>query len=238
MEPKTCVTCLIVSDDFQPRRGKSRKGKYKSKCRNCEREYKRNLYKSNKNEDPFTFKIHQVHAKQKDTNITAEFLKGIWDGKCAISGMPIKFYPSDATSHSDSAELDRFDPKKGYHKGNVSWVSRKYNGRKGNASVKEIEILLNWMKSFKPAKEAFSEIIEIVKPKRIPWNKGKIMPQWSGSCGSNHRQAKLTNKNVQEIRVSFKGKRGEIIGLARKYEVSASAISNIINNKTWRSIGE
>lgn len=233
MEQKICNKCLIITDDFIERKEKYRQGKYRNICRNCTNESQRNNYRVNKNKDPFTCRMRQLKKKCKEkTNLTAEFLKGIWDGKCAISGMKIKFYSSDdALRHEDAAELDKFDPQKGYNKGNVSWVSRKYNGKKQNSTINELEILLEWMKSFKPITEAFSKII---KPKRMAWNKGITMDL--DNSGMKNPMSKLTNESVKAIRKSFTGKRGEITNLGKTYGVSATAINKIIKNKTWKII--
>lgn len=53
-------------------------------------------------------------------------------GKCALSGLPIKF-AVDAFSHSHgatSASLDRINSKKGYVSGNVQWVHKMINRMK------------------------------------------------------------------------------------------------------------
>lgn len=44
----------------------------------------------------------------------------------------------------EAAELDRFIPNKGY----VTFISRKVNRLKNNASIEELERLIDWMKKF------------------------------------------------------------------------------------------
>ena len=55
------------------------------------------------------------------------------------------------------------------------------------------------------------------------------------SSGEKCSKAKLIWKDVQEIRKKYNGKRGEIIILAKKYKVHASTVSDIVNNKTWKT---
>lgn len=45
--------------------------------------------------------------------------------------------------------------------------------------------------------------------------------------------SKLTEIQVQEIRNTFTGKRGQQLKLSKEYKVSEAAISYVVNNKTW-----
>ena len=45
----------------------------------------------------------------------------------------------------NSAHLDRFDPHKGYVKGNVAWISGRANRIKYDASLEELKQIVNWM---------------------------------------------------------------------------------------------
>lgn len=77
-------------------------------------------------------------------DLDEEYLSSLWTGVCPVLGVEIK----KSTERTDeyAAELDRFDPKVGYVKGNVAFLSRKINRLKNNASVEELERLLTWMK--------------------------------------------------------------------------------------------
>lgn len=43
-------------------------------------------------------------------------------------------------------QLDRIEPAKGYVEGNVVWLSRRANNIKGNATRKELEAVLKWIR--------------------------------------------------------------------------------------------
>jgi hypothetical protein len=43
--------------------------------------------------------------------------------------------------------LDRIEPKKGYVKGNVAWMSNRANTIKNNATFEEVELIYEWFKS-------------------------------------------------------------------------------------------
>lgn len=47
--------------------------------------------------------------------------------------------------------------------------------------------------------------------------------------------AKLTEEQVVEIRNKYTGKRGEKVKLAKEYHVVVTTITNILNNKSWKS---
>lgn len=47
--------------------------------------------------------------------------------------------------------------------------------------------------------------------------------------------AKLTEKQVIEIKNKYTGKRGDKVKLAKEYSVVVTTITNILNNKTWKN---
>lgn len=58
----------------------------------------------------------------------------------------------------NTAHLDRFDPKKGYIKGNVAWVSGRANRIKYDATLEELKSLVSWMEGATTiSKESTSE---------------------------------------------------------------------------------
>jgi len=80
-------------------------------------------------------------------DIDADYLESIWTDTCPVLGIPI----SVTTPRGDpgSAELDRFDPFKGYTKGNVVFLSRKANNLKNQLTVETALLLCEWMKKYK-----------------------------------------------------------------------------------------
>ena len=66
--------------------------------------------------------------------------------KCPLLGIDIIPKAKDRT-HSPS--LDRIDSQKGYIKGNVQIISNRANRIKSDATIEEIELLLNFMRRLK-----------------------------------------------------------------------------------------
>lgn len=79
------------------------------------------------------------HVKDKAARRNREFsitIEEAWDlfrkqdGKCAISGVPLKFvrqYQTSQQKGDQTASLDRIDSSKGYVLGNVQWVHKTIN---------------------------------------------------------------------------------------------------------------
>lgn len=77
-------------------------------------------------------------------DFTWEYLEQLWTGKCAISGIDISF---DLGYNDDSyPQIDKIDPKKGYVKGNIAWVSRRCNRLKQDGDIDTVKSLLKYLK--------------------------------------------------------------------------------------------
>jgi len=53
---------------------------------------------------------------------------------------------------------------------------------------------------------------------------------------NQHGPAKITRQIVMDIRAEYTGRRGEIIGFARRYGVQRTCIQNIVSGQTWRHV--
>ena len=58
----------------------------------------------------------------------------------------------------------------------------------------------------------------------------------TGTRGSKHQRAKLTESKVQEIRSAYSGGYGELKQLAQKHGVNIHTMSKAIKGATWRHI--
>jgi hypothetical protein len=229
-----CCNCEKEETEFTFRKDR---GTYRKTCKACNTARAKNRYHQRKATNPFIYK-HQkqrVVAQQKGLpyDLTPEFLKGIWTGFCPISGDEI-FLPTNEGDRGkpDSAELDRFIPELGYTKGNVSWISRKYNVRKQNSTLEELKKIVAWMETYEPVKEAYAEI---EKPKQAAWNKGLKMDK-TNTNGEKNSNSVLTEDQVRCIIKEYDGQRGQIKRLANSYNVSTTTISKIVKRETWKHI--
>jgi hypothetical protein len=65
---------------------------------------------------------------------------------CPVLGLPLKTN-YEVVKH-DSPSIDRIDPKGGYTMDNVRIISHRANTLKNDASIEELEKVLQYMKSF------------------------------------------------------------------------------------------
>lgn len=83
-------------------------------------------------------------------DLDADYLHSIFpkDGKCPVFGSDL-LWGNQESDQDVSPSLDRFDPSRGYVRGNVTWISNRANILKRDATVDEIGRLHTWMKLFR-----------------------------------------------------------------------------------------
>ena len=146
---KTCNNCQEekLESEFPARNDRS--GRLRPYCRLCAADEQRARYTHHRTNNPFGHRCTRARTRARNLGVpfdlTSEYLESIWTGECPVLKQPIKW----STDRRDelAAELDRFDPAKGYTQGNVYWLSRKANRIKNNTSVEILENLLEWMKN-------------------------------------------------------------------------------------------
>lgn len=80
-------------------------------------------------------------------NLTATYLEKLWTGICPIFKCPIYYnHKGRGSYHINQAHLDRIEPDKGYIEGNVCWISGRANRIKYDASIEELESILQYLK--------------------------------------------------------------------------------------------
>jgi hypothetical protein len=164
---KCCNTCktYLPLDLFA--KNTANKDKLSSKCKGCDKAYQESqrrktpekrleygrAYQKNRRKD-FNYRLQMLinaskqRAKKKNLEhtLTLDELKELYpqDGKCPVFGIILEF--GDAGFRDNSPSLDKIDPKGGYTKDNVQVLSWKANRFKTDATVKELEMLLSFMK--------------------------------------------------------------------------------------------
>ena len=80
---------------------------------------------------------HSSKSKTRQCTVTLEYVQNLWDeqnGKCAISGLDMKYKNNDLMS----ASVDRIDSSKDYIEGNIQLTCQWVNLAKSNATNEEI----------------------------------------------------------------------------------------------------
>ncbi len=92
--------------------------------------------------------LRAVKSQAKRRGI--EFSIGIddveWNEKCPILGIDLVYFPKDG-KRFNCVSLDRRDSTIGYVKNNVAAISMKANSFKSDTTIKQIELLLQYMKA-------------------------------------------------------------------------------------------
>jgi uncharacterized protein YbaR (Trm112 family) len=164
---KCCNVCkeFLSFDLFS--KDNTKKDKLSNKCKNCDKIYQEKQrrktpehklqysreYQKNRRKD-FNYRLQMLInaskqiAKKKNIEhtLTVEDLKELYpiDNKCPVFGTFLEF--GTAGFRDNSPSVDRINPKGGYTKENVQILSWKANRLKTDATVKELEMLLYYLK--------------------------------------------------------------------------------------------
>lgn len=97
----------------------------------------------------FAIRMRSCRARAKEKglpfDLTTEYLEEIWTGVCPAFGVSLDIKAKK--DEQDHAQLDKIIPDLGYVRGNVVWLSQRANRIKDDASVEDLERLLEWLKS-------------------------------------------------------------------------------------------
>lgn len=235
-----CNSCKQEKSEeqFAKRNDTYRRGKYRKTCRECHRQKSRKNYKNYKLNSPFLSRHTKMKSSCKIRNIPYEldekYLEEIWTGFCPITGEKLIWSSShEEKRNPNAAELDRFIPSLGYIKGNVSWISRRMNHIKNDASLEDLKKIINWMENWQEPKR--KTLTDKPRNKLVPWNKG-LKYDNKDILGVNNPMSKLTVEQVKQIKNSFTGQHGQIVELAKQFNISPAAIRKIIQGKTWKEV--
>lgn len=80
-------------------------------------------------------------------DLTLEYLESIAPNKCPVFNVKLCWGESTKTAKKNSPSLDRIDPKKGYVKNNVCWISQLANKMKQDATTDQLKQFSNWINS-------------------------------------------------------------------------------------------
>lgn len=84
-------------------------------------------------------------------NVDIDFIWELFEkqnGKCALSGLPLRFCKSNKWDEEQTASLDRIDSNKDYTPENVQWVHKKINLMKNTLSNVEFKELCDLVSNY------------------------------------------------------------------------------------------
>ncbi len=126
--------------------GKNRRQReYTTRNKDKVRARERYLDKERRRKDPRKTMVDNARKRARDKGFPFDitFEDVIIPDVCPVLGIPLMVAIGTPTASSPS--LDKFIPSKGYVKGNIHVISHKANQMKSNASLQEVELLLQWM---------------------------------------------------------------------------------------------
>ena len=80
-------------------------------------------------------------------DLTLEYLESIAPDICPVFNIPLGWGESNKIAKKNSPSLDKIDPKIGYVKNNVCWLSQLANKMKQDATIDQLKQFANWINS-------------------------------------------------------------------------------------------
>lgn len=142
-----CKRC--GADEWLRRRDTHDKRGWRHTCAPCERKRLRGL-----RADPAYSLLHGARARSKKRRvpctITRDDVRAVFpaDFHCPVFGTALQFGRRMATGNSPT--LDRIDPAQGYVPGNIAVISRRANVIKNDATLNELEQVVQWLRGAGP----------------------------------------------------------------------------------------
>ena len=142
---KKCKSCgeYKTPADFY----RNRKGLHTS-CKVCYIEINAGYQAKYRGKNRFAIRVRSCKSRAKEKglpfDITEDYVKSIWTGTCPVFGTTLDI--NSKKGHKGHAQLDRVIPNKGYTKGNVVWLSERANRIKDDATLEDLERIVEWLK--------------------------------------------------------------------------------------------
>lgn len=139
---KVCSICNEEKSFDNFHKNKQNSHGYDNRCKPCRKNIAAKRYKDNWFHQTAILKKSYCTKHSVPFDLDAEYLAAIYTDKCPVFNLP--FVPNDKTD-SLSPALDRVDPKKGYVRGNVQYISSRANRIKYDASIEEMQLIIKYM---------------------------------------------------------------------------------------------
>lgn len=139
---KTCKNCKETLSSTLFSKNKQTKDGLHNLCRTCLSVHNAEDYK--KKWFVYQARLKKAESKRKGIpfDLTSSYLESIWTNSCPIFNKPFVRFNKKADM---SPALDRINPKLGYVKGNVVYISARANRIKYDATVEELKMILKFV---------------------------------------------------------------------------------------------
>ena len=140
------ISCEQCGIEFNKTPYEIKRAKDAGRCNFCSR----NCASQSKSSVGYGYYLKQCKKENPATDVTTEYLKEIFNNKCAYTNIPIKLRTLTETiiNPVNTASIDRIDSKLPYIKGNIQFVSLSVNYAKNRYDEKYIFQLINDIKQY------------------------------------------------------------------------------------------
>lgn len=146
MNTKICKTC--GKSKYVTAFYKNRKGLH-SLCKPCYIDRNKKYQETYRANNRFAIRARSCKARSEEKglafDLTEDYLMSVWTGTCPVFNTLLKIEALRGEAYH--AQLDRVVPSLGYVQGNVVWLSERANRIKDDATVEDLERLVEWLKS-------------------------------------------------------------------------------------------
>ena len=147
---KKCGSCQETKDLDSFNKDSSTVTGYACYCKECNKVKSSNKYKELSEDHEWKLKQtlraskNRAKAKGLEHTLTLDDIKDLYplDGRCPVFGFELTW----GNPRWSSPSLDRIDSTKGYTYDNCQVISNKANVIKNDASLEELELLVNYLK--------------------------------------------------------------------------------------------
>lgn len=155
-----CTKCLVDKPAADYYLDYRRSTGRQSLCRECHRYRMRKVHHLKLEDKLFS------SARRRATKLNLPFDITVADvvipDVCPVLGIPLQSSRNGCWADG-SPSIDRIDPKKGYVRGNIAIISWRANDIKGNASLREIEMVCAWLRNATEPRFCDSDVCAVPK---------------------------------------------------------------------------
>ena len=142
-----CLSCYQKCKEYYKQNREKEITRAKKSLQNRPRSEINETKRAGIRKNPVSYLLWSVKSRAKREGIQFDLTHDdiVIPEVCPVLGIPLKI--SDGYATGSSPSVDRFDPSRGYVKGNVNVISYRANTIKSDASLEELQKVIDYMES-------------------------------------------------------------------------------------------
>lgn len=142
MLTKECNECQEEKPLTEYHKNKRHRYGFSNTCKVCRKKLSAEKHMNNWFHQTCILKRSYCRKNNLPFDLDKDYLESIWTDNCPVFGKP---FVRHRKNDNFCPAIDRMDPKKGYVKGNVRYISARANRIKYDASVEELKQVLAYV---------------------------------------------------------------------------------------------